>query len=208
MKTSDEVPNTSGLSNIAVGTTGNTGTTLVLHPSGAATGDGAGYTGGTAATAMDSNDGDSSYGSSASSTNDFYVNLDNTSATGTITAVQISALASNAGGWSSTGFNVGLKTNGSTYLGGAQSSSSSSYSTYAGTSYATNPNTGIAWAWPDINTLIAAVAPPDVPPRALYTAPPAPLPPPFSSPYFSVPFPSPVLKFTVEYISATRRVFA
>jgi len=157
MKTSDEVPNTSGLSNIAVGTTGNTGTTLVLHPSGAATGDGAGYTGGTAATAMDSNDGDSSYGSSASSTNDFYVNLDNTSATGTITAVQISALASNAGGWSSTGFNVGLKTNGSTYLGGAQSSSSSSYSTYAGTSYATNPNTGIAWAWTDINNLIAAV---------------------------------------------------
>jgi|GEM_PF-3440072 len=131
--------------------------TLDLHPSGAASNDGISqYVGGNAATALDSNDGDSSYGLLTSG-NTARLALDDPAASGTITSVQIkSVIKSDSGRFGGTQFRIGLSTNGTDFWS-SSTSSSSSYQSYSGTLYSTNPSTGAAWTWADINALNALV---------------------------------------------------
>ncbi len=66
--------------------------TLILHPSGAASGDQTNqYVGGTAANALDTNDGSTSYGD-LSSEDTARLALDNSANSGTITSVRIRAV--------------------------------------------------------------------------------------------------------------------
>ncbi len=156
MKTSDSVPNTSGLSNNAVGTTTYNGTTVTLHPSGANALDGVTYSSG-AATNLDTNDGSTSYGSSLAATNDFYLDIDDTALTGTITSVQVKAVANcSDGGWGAcpATFTLGLRTNATNYLDAGHSPANATYTAYSGSTYATNPNTGSAWTWTQVNAVI------------------------------------------------------
>jgi len=96
LKTLDESSNSSGLSNNAVGTTQASGTTLTLHPSGANASDNASYTS-SAATDLDTNDGSTTRGTSSGSFNDLWLDIDDTALTGTITSVQVKAVAARGG---------------------------------------------------------------------------------------------------------------
>jgi len=157
VKTSDEVPNTSAISNSpSATTTAAGGGSLTLHPSGAATGDNVSYSGGTAATALDTNDGDSSYGSASGSSNDFYLEIDDTSQTGSIDSVQVFALARDTSGMGAADFTIGVKTNGSSDFSSGKSTGGS-YSTFSGTLYNNNPQSGAAWTWTEINDLVTIV---------------------------------------------------
>lgn len=157
MKTSDSVPNTSGLSNNAIGTTNFNGTTATLHPSGDNALDGATYTGATAPTALDTKDDNTTYGSSAGTGNDYYLDMDDPSLSGTISSVQIKIYAARDDTFGSASFTVGLRMGGTNYLGGAQSSGNGTYALYSGSVYNTNPNSTVAWTWTDINNLIGVV---------------------------------------------------
>ncbi len=127
--------------------------TLTLHPSGADPGDTASYTGGTAATALDSNDGNTSYGSSSDDDDDFYLEIDDVAAFGSINSVQVFTVARMG---MSIVFTIGVKTNGSSYFSGSLSGTSS-YLTYNGNLYTTNPQSGSAWTWSEVNNLVAIV---------------------------------------------------
>jgi uncharacterized repeat protein (TIGR01451 family) len=152
MKTYDEVPNESGLSNVFSKATDNRLTTnLLLHPSGSATGDNVSYSGGTAETALDTNDGNSSYGRSDDSPNDYYLEIDDhTTQSGTINSVVVKTYLRSGD------FIIGIKTNGSSYFGSAQTQGSS-YSLFSGTTYTTNPQTGLPWTWAEIDALVAII---------------------------------------------------
>jgi len=155
IKTSDEVPNTSALSNIPTDATVSA-TTLTLHPSGANASNSATMT--TPATDLDTNDGATTYGNSAGSANDFYLDIDDTAQTGTIDSVIVKAVAADGGGWSSDPtFRIGVKTNGSEYFDASQTQAATTYATHTGDTYTTNPQTGVAWTWTEINALIGIV---------------------------------------------------
>ncbi|KAF0192650.1 MAG: Ig-like domain-containing protein [Gammaproteobacteria bacterium] len=161
LKTSDEVPNISGLSNVVSKATLNVGSAGVMkvHPSGAATGDTtSSYSGGTAATAMDTKDNDSSYARlNKDSTNTTRAALDDPVGVGSIISVRIRAYIRDADGSSSDNLRIGLKIGGVDYWGSTIFNISNSYALYSGTQYYTNPNSGAAWTWANINSLEANV---------------------------------------------------
>lgn len=131
--------------------------TLLLHPSGAATNDQTNqYIGGTAATALDTNDGSTSYGD-LSSEDTARLALDDSGTLGAITSVRIRGVLRGDGGFRGDGeFRIGLRTNGTDYWSGTFENNDS-YQTYSGPLHSTNPNTGTAWTWADINALNALV---------------------------------------------------
>ncbi|UCD36344.1 MAG: hypothetical protein JSU90_05805, partial [Nitrospiraceae bacterium] len=131
--------------------------TLTLHPSGTATGDNATYSS-SAATDLDTNDGDTSYGSSAGSSNDYYLEIDDhTTESGVINSVVVKTYARRDSAWGSSTFTIGIKTNGSSYFSGSNTSSSSSYALFTGDTYTTNPQTTSAWTWSEIDSLVAII---------------------------------------------------
>ena len=156
IKSADEVPNTSGISNVPSVTTTVAPAVLALHPSGAATGDNVTYTGGTAATVYDTNDGTSSYGRSNGSGNDYYLEMDNPAVSGTIQSVQVKALVRSVSG--TINFDIDLKSGATRVSDNANhTTSSTTFTTYSGTLYTADPNTGSAWSWAAINALVAIV---------------------------------------------------
>jgi len=130
--------------------------TLTLHPSGPATGDNVTYSGGTATDALDTNDGDTSYGESVGSSNDFYLEIDDSSKTSTINSVTVYIVATRSGGVGTMNFNIGIKTNGSSYFDSGNIVSNT-YETASGDTYSTNPQSSAAWTWSEINSLVAIV---------------------------------------------------
>lgn len=136
---------------------------LVLHPSAKSTAFSSvgawPVSGGAYADALDSNDADTSYIEDSTVNDKLYMELDDTTLSGfTINSVQITAIARNTG--SNTNIQVGLRagpTDTADRLGSSQSIRSSSYRSYSGTLYTTNPRTGTAWTWSDINSLIAVI---------------------------------------------------
>ncbi len=135
-------------------------TTLILHPSGAAAGDEMkSYVGGSAASALDTNDGDSSYGRlDKLDTEEARLELDDhTSETSAIVSVQIKAVVKDDRGESADQMRLGLKTNNVEYWGAVINDVSTSYTLYSGSLYTTNPNTGAAWTWSEIDSLVAMV---------------------------------------------------
>ncbi|MBI3804504.1 MAG: fibronectin type III domain-containing protein [Nitrospirae bacterium] len=139
--------------------------TLILHPSGknanfAAVGSWTVVGGGfTYATVFDSNDSDTSYIQDSALNDKLYMDLDDTTLTGwTINDVQVFAVARVTG--SSTNIQIGFRagtTDTSDRLGSSRSVRSSSYSSYSGNLYTTNPRTSAPWTWTDINSLIPMV---------------------------------------------------
>jgi hypothetical protein len=139
--------------------------TLILHPSGkntnftsvgAWTVVGGGFT---YVDVFDSNDGDTSYIQDSALNDKLYMDLDDTNLTGwVINDVQVFAVARITG--SSTNIQVGLRagpTDTADRLGSSRSVRSSSYRTYSGSLYITNPRTSATWTWSDINSLIPMV---------------------------------------------------
>jgi len=162
IKTLDEVPNTSGASNVPSVTTSVAPSILTVHPSGANASDNVTYTGGTAATVYDTNDGVSSYGRSNDTFNDYYLEMDNPAVTGTIQSVQVKVLARSVSG-GTINFDIDLKSGATTDSDNANhTTSSTTFSTYSGTLYTTDPNTGSAWSWAAIDALVAIVDHTDV----------------------------------------------
>ncbi|MBI3802256.1 MAG: hypothetical protein HY282_00650 [Nitrospirae bacterium] len=132
--------------------------TLLLHPAGSATNDQISqYVGGTAATALDTNDGNTSYGLLRSN-DTARLALDNASDLGTIVSVQIKTVLRTDSSFSfgSDQFRIGLQTNGTDFWS-SSITSSSSYQGYSGILYPINPSTGTAWTWADITALNALV---------------------------------------------------
>ncbi len=133
---------------------------LILHPSGAdaTVNDTVYYQGGTAETALDSNDEWTSYGQSYDATVDYYLEIDNTNVNGTINSVTVKAVISESHWPPGTAeFRIGLKTNGTEYFSPALSQSNSAFILQSGNTYTTNPQTGTPWSWTDINNLIAII---------------------------------------------------
>lgn len=159
VKTSDEVPNTASLSNVTNNTTANTGgTTLTLHPSDSAGGDEATYFS-NAATDLDTHDSDTTRGNlTASNSVEMRLELDDPGVSfGNIISVQIKAVLRDNGGSSTDQMRIGLKTQSTEYWGSVISNVSTSYTTYSGSAYSANPNTGAPWTWSDITNLIGLV---------------------------------------------------
>ena len=130
--------------------------TLTLHPSGTSTGDAVTYIS-SAATDLDTNE-TTYYGASSGSGNDYYLAMDNhTTEAGPIVSVVVKAYVRYAGASGSSTFTIGLKTNGSNYLSGSKSSSSTTYALYAGDTYTLNPQSGAAWTWSEIDSLVAII---------------------------------------------------
>ncbi|MCG3111529.1 MAG: PA14 domain-containing protein [Candidatus Manganitrophus sp. SB1] len=130
--------------------------TLILHPSGSASGDQTDqYVGGTAVTALDTNDGSTSYGD-LSSEDTARLALDDSANLGTITSVRIRGVLRSDSGWSDGEFRIGLRTNGADFWSSTLDAGDS-YQLYSGNLYSTNPNTGTAWTWAEINALNALV---------------------------------------------------
>ncbi len=157
IKTRDEVPNTSGISNVPSVTTTAAPSVLTLHPSGAHASDNVSYTGGTAATVYDTNDGTASYGRSNSAANDYYLEMDDpTVGSGTIQSVQVKAVVRSVSG--TINFDIDLKSGATIDSDDANhTTSSTSFATYAGKLYTVDPNTGAAWTWAAIDALVAIV---------------------------------------------------
>ncbi len=157
IKTLDEVPNISGISNVPTATTSVAPSVLTLHPSGANASDNvSSYVGGTAATVYDTNDGITSYGRSNGSANDYYLEMDDPAVSGTIQSVQVKALVRSVSG--TINFDIDLKSGVTTDSDNANhTTASTSFSTYSGSLYMTDPNTGAAWSWAAINALVAIV---------------------------------------------------
>lgn len=140
--------------------------TLVLHPSGqnstfAAVGTWTVVGGGfTYANVWDANDSDASYIQNSASGNKIYMDLDDTTLVGfQINDVQVFAMARVTGS-SSTGIQLGLRagpTDTTDRLGSTRTVRSTSYRSYSGTLYTTNPRTSAPWTWDDINSLIPIV---------------------------------------------------
>jgi hypothetical protein len=135
--------------------------TLTLHPSGADTDNTVtSYTGGTAATVYDANDGDTSTGDSPGSSNDYYLDLDDhTSENGAINSVIVRSYVRKSTAWGAldASFTIGVKTNGSSDFSGSKTSSSTSYTLFSGNTYNTNPQSGSAWTWSEIDSLVAII---------------------------------------------------
>jgi hypothetical protein len=75
-------------------------------------------------------------------------------ANSTISSIVVNIYNSYAGPEGSADFNIGVKTNGSTYWSGRKTTSSSMATfNLASETWATNPNTSSAWTWSDINSL-------------------------------------------------------
>ncbi|WP_168058585.1 InlB B-repeat-containing protein [Candidatus Manganitrophus noduliformans] len=131
--------------------------TLILHPSGGASGDQTDqYVGGTAVTALDTNDGSTSYGD-LSSEDTARLALDDSANSGTITSVRIRGVLRSDGGFRGDGeFRIGLRTNGADFWSSTLDAGDS-YQLYSGVLHSTNPSTGTAWTWAEINALNALV---------------------------------------------------
>lgn len=154
----DEAANSAPLSNNASNTTAaaTTGTIVILHPSGTAAGDSATYNGASAVTALDTNDGSSTYGYSGNSDTDYYLNIDDTTLKGDINSVTVKVyVAKNNFEDNSFSFRIGVDVNGSQNFSGSLSHGSTTYSQYSGNTLTKSPATGQAWSWPEINNLIA-----------------------------------------------------
>ncbi|MDH5639976.1 MAG: DUF2341 domain-containing protein, partial [Nitrospira sp.] len=163
IKTVDEIPNTSALSNIASNTTASagSGTIQVLHPSDKTGSDSATYNGASAVTALDTNDGSTTYGYSGGSGTDYYLDIDDTSLAGDINSVTIKAyiaedgFGGGGGGGGGISFRIGVDVNGTQSFSGTLTHSSTTYTLFSGTTMTTSPNTGQVWTWAEINSLIA-----------------------------------------------------
>ncbi len=129
--------------------------TADLHPSGEGTGNDFSFTG-AAASALDTNDGTSTYARSNSSGEYLYMDIDDPALTGTINSVTVYVVIENFDQWNDATFQVGLKTYSTNYLGSNQTAPDS-FATRSGTTYATNPNTSSAWTWTEINDLVGIV---------------------------------------------------
>ncbi len=104
-----------------------------------------------------SNDDDTSYAytTSGSYQNDRYA-LPDLALTGTINSVTINIMARATASPTRAGARTLIRTNGTNYLG-TDIILTTGYATYS-TAYATNPNTGLAWTWTEINNLQAGVS--------------------------------------------------
>lgn len=134
--------------------------TLILHPSGAATGDEMkDYEGGNASTALDTNDGESSYGELDKDIDDeARLELDDhTTEIATIVSVQIKTVLKDDRDESADQMRIGLKTNDVEYWASIINNVSADYTSYSGSLYTTNPNTSVAWTWSEIDSLVASV---------------------------------------------------
>ncbi len=132
--------------------------TLTLHPSGSAASDNATYYGGTAADALDSSDGDTSYGQSVNDSTDLYLEVDDSSKTNPINSVTVYAVAKRSGGNSTNNaFRIGITTNSSSYFDSGHDLTGTSYVTFSGDTYTTNPQSSAAWTWSEVNSLVAIV---------------------------------------------------
>lgn len=153
------------LSAILFNTTNSQAETLILDPSGknatfAAVGSwtvvGSGFT---YADVWDNNDSDASYIQDSTLNDKIYMDLDDTTLTGfVINDVQVFAVARVTG--SSTSIQVGFRagtSDTSDRLGSSKTVRSSSYRSYSGSLYTTNPRTSAPWTWSDINSLIPMV---------------------------------------------------
>ncbi len=107
---------------------------------------------------VQSDDGDSSYVSS-NNDNAYMVdlyNLDDPSLSGTINGITVvMVVRSTNHAYQASAYTV-IKTGGTEYNGAAQTVTKY-YQSYS-TTYATNPATGLAWTWADLNSLQAGVA--------------------------------------------------
>ncbi len=129
---------------------------LVLHPSGAFSGDTAVYDP-DAVTALDSNDGDGTMGELDSSGGKFYLELDDPAASGAINSVQVKIVVRYSGTGNTMQFKIGVGTGGTFYLSPTITHSTDGYAEYGGDIYTTNPQTNAPWTWADIASLVAAV---------------------------------------------------
>ncbi|MDH5731567.1 MAG: fibronectin type III domain-containing protein, partial [Gammaproteobacteria bacterium] len=133
------------------------GSAIILHPSGADTDNTvSSYTGGTAASVYDSNDSDTSYGTSTGTTEDYYLQIDdNAVQVGTINSVTVKAyVRSVSGAW--VNFSLGVKTYGSTDTVAAAGLNNTTYQLRT-QAYANNPVTTSAWSWDEINDIVAII---------------------------------------------------
>ncbi len=131
-----------------------------LHPSGAASGDQMkDYEGASPAAALDSNDGDRTIGKIDDKDGQTArLELDDTSKSGTILSVQVSAaLRSKDDDEEDVALRIGLRSQGREYFGPVLSNIGKRYRIYPGPTFTANPSTGIAWTWDEVNSLVALV---------------------------------------------------
>ena len=101
-------------------------------------------------------DGDVSYARGTRNTHRLYMNMDDVRrSTTAITSVQFFAIVRDSGG--TVNFSVGLQAGGTDYMTGYTTPGTSTYTTYAGALYNTNPKTGLAWTWDDVANLLGVV---------------------------------------------------
>jgi hypothetical protein len=110
---------------------------------------------------VNSNDGPTSYRtSSVAGDIDLYhlTDVNGQIANSTINSVTVYDYTSYAGPNSSVDFNIGVKTNGSTYWSGKKTTSTvmGTFAVFSNL-WVTNPNTSAAWTWSDINALQAGL---------------------------------------------------
>ncbi len=138
--------------------------TLILHPSGSASGDDLSYSNGNAATALD--DASLHYGTLDDKDGEqARLQLDPLSLSGfdpavlnsTINSVRIVAVVRDLDGDEDDQIRIGVRTNGSDRWGSDINNVSTSYTPYSGTPYVTNPVIGGAWTWQQIADLVALV---------------------------------------------------
>ncbi|MCG3116481.1 MAG: fibronectin type III domain-containing protein [Candidatus Manganitrophus sp. SA1] len=154
------------LAAILLNATNSLADTLTLHPSGqnatfSTTGTWTVVGGGfTYANVWDANDSDASYIQNSALGNKIYMDLDDTTHVGfVINDVQVFAMARVTGS-SSTGIQLGFRagpTDTTDRLGSTRTVRSTSYRSYSGNLYTTNPRTSAPWTWDDINSLIPIV---------------------------------------------------
>jgi len=107
-------------------------------------------------TALDTNDGDTTYARGRRSDDYLYMSMDDARDNGQfITSVQVSAVVRSESGTIT--FTLGLSSADNLIEGSTLSTSSTSYVTLSGTAYGFNPLTGAPWTWVDIQNLVAVV---------------------------------------------------
>jgi hypothetical protein len=108
-------------------------------------------------TALDTNDGDTSYAKSTVNGDQLYMEIDDPGSFSdalSIVSIQVITFARTTG---STLFDFGLHLGGTDYLSGQSRSPSTSYGEFDGLVYTTNPANGENWTWEDIKHLTLAV---------------------------------------------------
>ena len=109
-------------------------------------------------TALDTNDGDTSYSRGTLQTYQLYMNMDDTArGASTIQSVQLFAVVRDTGS-TNIQFAVGTQIGGTDYTTLYTTPGTSAYATYAGPLHgAANPKTGAPWTWNDVTNLLGTV---------------------------------------------------